>query len=68
MHAIVRICEGGEIQVLDQLSEYGTKIMKADSGEEEELSGDKGSIGHGDMILFGKRKFHVCLVSRVEEE
>lgn len=66
MHAILRVSQGGEIQVLDQLSEHGTKIKRFGSEEEEELSGDKGTIEHGDIISFGKRKFHVCLVVRGE--
>ncbi|WKZ56428.1 MAG: FHA domain-containing protein [Bdellovibrionota bacterium] len=64
MHAIVRIGERGDIQVLDQLSEYGTKIRRAGSSEEEHLSGDKADITHGDVIKFGARSFYVCLVPR----
>lgn len=66
MHAILRVASGGEVQVLDQLSEHGTRIVCA-GGEEEELSGDKGVISHGDRVFFGDRKFHVCLIS-VDEE
>ena len=63
LHAILKISEEGEIQVLDQLSEHGTVITKAE-GEEEKLSGSMGSIGHGDLITFGERKFNVCLVKK----
>jgi len=63
MHAIMRISSGGEIQVLDQLSEFGTKIMRFGSTEEEQLSGDKGAVEHGDIIKFGNRKFHVCVIA-----
>ena len=64
MHAIIRISAEGEIQVLDQLSEHGTKIRRFGSEEEQELSGDKSSLEHGDLISFGERNFHVCIVSR----
>jgi hypothetical protein len=67
MHAIMRIAEGGAVQVLDQLSEYGTRIVRGgggqDAGEELLLSGDKASIRNGDVLSFGERKFHVCLVT-----
>lgn len=62
MHAIVRISESGEIQVLDQLSESGTTIKKA-GGEEVRLSGEKGMVAHGDEVSFGERKFQVCLLA-----
>ena len=68
MHAILRISQAGEIQVLDQLSEHGTRIRRFGSQEEEELSGEKGSLEHGDEIKFGNRKFHVCLIVRGEGE
>lgn len=64
MHAIVRIGERGDIQVLDQLSEFGTKIRRSGSGEEEHLSGDKADVTHGDVIKFGSRSFYVCIVPR----
>ena len=64
MHAIMRITGGGEVQVLDQLSEFGTVVQRFGSETEEELSGDKSSLEHGDTIKFGNRKFHVCIVAK----
>lgn len=61
LHAIVKISEAGEIQVLDQLSEHGTTIRKSD-GTEEKLSGSMGAVCHGDTVSFGGRNFHVCLI------
>lgn len=61
MHAILRMSSQGEVQVLDQLSEFGTKIQRAD-GTTEELSGEKGVVSHGDIISFGNRTFNVCLI------
>lgn len=63
MHAIVRLADFGELQILDQLSEQGTRIIRGDSGEEEILSGEKGTAYHGDTIIFGKKKFSVCLIA-----
>ncbi len=67
MHAIVRVAGFGEIQILDQLSEFGTKIIRAEGGVEEELSGDKSVLHHGDVVVFGERRFSFCLVHREEE-
>lgn len=64
MHAIMRIGGSGEIQVLDQLSEFGTRVIRAATGEEQELSGDKCTLEHGDLVKFGDRSFHVCVVNR----
>jgi len=68
MHAIMRIGQGGDLQVLDQLSEFGTRIVRLGGDGDEELSGDKSSLEHGDTIYFGERKFHVCIVTREELE
>jgi hypothetical protein len=63
MHAILRITAAGEIQILDQLSEFGTHIRRFGSMEEEQLSGDKSSLDHGDIVKFGNRTFHICIVA-----
>ncbi len=64
MHAIIRIAQNGEVQILDQLSEFGTKIKRLHDNREEQLSGDKGDLGNGDMVWFGERSFIVCLVAQ----
>ena len=61
-HAVMRVAAGGSIQVLDQLSESGTRIRKFETGEELLLSGEKAVLSHGDVVSFGDRNFHVCLV------
>ncbi len=60
MHAIIRVSESS-IVVLDQLSENGTKIQKAD-GATIELSGDKANLEHGDTLSFGDRNYKVCVL------
>lgn len=62
MHAIMRVASGGLVQVLDQLSEAGTRVRHMGQPEEEFLSGEKSTLFHGDMVFFGDRKFHVLLV------
>jgi hypothetical protein len=62
MHAIMRVAPGGVVQVLDQLSEAGTRVKHFGQSEEEFLSGEKSSLSHGDIVFFGDRKFHVLLV------
>ena len=62
MHAILRCSKGSPIQVLDQLSECGTKIVAKEDKSTKELAGDKGSLKQGDTVFFGERSFKVCLV------
>jgi hypothetical protein len=62
MHAIMRVASGGIVQVLDQLSEAGTRVRHMGQPEEEFLSGEKSTLSHGDSVFFGDRKFHVLLV------
>lgn len=64
MHAILRMNKVGDIQILDQLSEHGTKIQRGDTGAVEEISGEKASLFHGDIVQFGERRFYVCVVFR----
>ena len=67
MHAIIRIT-GGDIQVLDQLSEFGTAVKRFGSEEETQLSGDKCSLEHGDVVRFGQRSFQVCILARIKSD
>lgn len=62
LHAIIRATADGKIDVLDQLTEYGTGLTRASGGAEIDLAGAKEKIEHGDTIRFGKREFVVCLV------
>lgn len=64
LHAIVRVSASGEIQVLDQLSEHGTGVKKFGQSDEEVLTGAMSSLEHGDVVRFGKRSFHVCIIQR----
>jgi hypothetical protein len=61
-HAVLRMTSEGELHVLDQLSEFGTKVRRCGSGEVVELSGDKSALSHGDVLQVGNRSFYVCLV------
>ena len=67
MHAILRVTPTGAIQILDQLSEHGTKLRRFGATEVEELSGDKAKSEHGDTRAFGQRTFHICVITRGEE-
>lgn len=62
LHAIIRATADGKVDVLDQLTEYGTGLTRASGGAEIDLAGAKEKIEHGDTIRFGKREFVVCLV------
>ena len=63
-HAVLRMTSEGELQVLDQLSEFGTKVIRNGGDNVIQLSGDKCSLYHGDVLQVGNRSFHVCLVVR----
>jgi len=62
MHAIMRISGSGDVLILDQLSEHGTKIKRAENGKEECLMGDKSGLKHGDVVIFGACEYHVALL------
>lgn len=62
LHAIIRVGKEGRVQVLDQLSEYGTGVTKSGEEEEEEISGAMVEVQHGDTVRFGKRQFVVVMV------
>ncbi len=62
MHAIMRISADGSILILDQLSEHGTKIRRGEAGKEDALMGDKSTIHHGDVVIFGECEYHVVVM------
>jgi hypothetical protein len=62
LHAIIRATVDGKVQVLDQLSEHGTGVLRVGSTSEEEVAGAMTSVNHGDSVRFGKRHFVICLV------
>ncbi len=62
MHAIMRIAADGSILILDQLSEHGTRIRRGEDGKEESLMGDKSTIFHGDVVVFGECEYHVVVM------
>ncbi len=64
LHAIVRATKDGKIQILDQLSEYGTGVRSPDSEEEVEISGTMVVVEHGSVVRFGERYFVVCVVPK----
>ncbi|MBP9838474.1 MAG: FHA domain-containing protein [Proteobacteria bacterium] len=66
LHAVVRAAKDGKIQILDQLSEFGTGIVKAGTDEEIDIAGSMIEVAHGDIVRFGERKFVVCSVPVIE--
>jgi hypothetical protein len=62
MHAIMRIAADGTLLILDQLSEHGTRIRRAESGNEESLMGDKSALFHGDVVIFGECEYHLVVM------
>ena len=68
LHAIVRATSEGKVQVLDQLSEFGTGVTRVGSSQEDEVAGAMVNLSHGDRVRFGKRHFVVCIVPKVEKD
>ena len=66
LHAIIRATEDGKIQILDQLSEFGTGVTPSDKSKEEDVAGSMVTVSHGDMVRFGKRHFVVCLIPNLK--
>ena len=62
LHGILRVTDDGKIQILDQLSEFGTGVTPAGATTENEVAGAMTNIHHGDLVRFGKRRFVTCLV------
>lgn len=67
LHAIIRATAEGKVQILDQLSEFGTGVIRVGSEEEEEVAGTMAAVSHGDTVRFGKRTFVICLVPKGKE-
>lgn len=61
MHAVLKAESDGTLTLLDQLSETGT-FLRSQGGEEQQLSGDRAIVKHGDMVRFGSRSFKVILL------
>ncbi|OVE80337.1 hypothetical protein BVY02_00480 [bacterium J17] len=68
LHAIIRATSEGKVQVLDQLSEFGTGVTKQGEDEEVEVAGSMISVEHGDIVRFGKRSFTIVMVPVVATE
>ena len=68
LHAFIRATDNGKIQVLDQLSEFGTFVRAPGAENEEEITGAMVALEHGSMVRFGNRKFVLCLVPPMPEE
>ena len=66
LHAIIRATKEGKVEVLDQLSEYGTGITRMGQPAEIEVAGSRMQIQHGDVLRFGERRFVVCLIPAVQ--
>jgi hypothetical protein len=62
LHAVVRATKDGKIQVLDQLSEYGTGVISVSETEERDATGSMVNIQHGDIVRFGERRFLICMI------
>lgn len=62
LHAILRATKDGKVQVLDQLSEFGTGVYRSGSDQKIEIAGGLETVNHGDIVRFGERYFVVCIV------
>lgn len=65
-HAIIKAGSNGSVQILDQLSELGTGVIKQGSEHEDDASDGMIQLFHGDMLRLGKRYFVFCGVPRIQ--
>jgi hypothetical protein len=65
LHAVVKVFDKGDVQILDQLSESGTGVLKQGSDSEVDASNGAIFIAHGDVVRFGKRYYVYCAVPRI---
>lgn len=61
-HAIIRVDSSESVQVMDQLSSNGSGIVRLGGNYEEPLREAVSNLRQGDVIRFGERRFHLCLV------
>jgi hypothetical protein len=60
-HAIMKIGTEGVIEVLDQLSDQGTRVYLVHENRVVDLSGEKCVLQHSDVIEFGERRFRIFI-------
>lgn len=68
LHAIIRVSEAGVCQVMDQLAEFGTSVIRYENSEEEEIVGSTTTVDHGDIVRFGDLSFTVVLIPQSDTE
>jgi pSer/pThr/pTyr-binding forkhead associated (FHA) protein len=68
MHAVLKVSNFGDIQVMDQLSDSGSGILRINSVGELDASAAPVRLQHGDLIRFGKRYFVFCGVPKMQIE
>ena len=65
LHAILRTTKDNKIQIMDQLSEFGTAIIRAGTEEEIEVAGGLETVENGDTLRIGERRYSVILLPEV---
>lgn len=61
IHAVINFSDSGEITLCDNLSENGSAIRR-DETDEEKVGIKPTTLKHGDVVKFGSRSFHLCIV------
>jgi hypothetical protein len=68
LHAVVKVSNIGDIQVMDQLSDNGSGILRINSSGELDASISPIKLQHADLVRFGKRYFVFCGVPKMQIE
>ena len=68
MHAVIKISPTGDIQIMDQLSDKGSGVLKIQTGQELDASDSPVKVQHGDLVRFGKRYFVYCAIPKIQIE
>jgi hypothetical protein len=61
-HAILRTTGKDSLQIIDQLSDLGTAVIRDFNGTEEDISQAASELFHGEILRIGKRIFSICLL------
>ena len=62
VHAVMEIGSKDEVEIRDQLSERGTKVKAVGKKKALSITDSAVTARHGDIIRFGDRNFHLCMV------
>lgn len=68
IHAVIKVSDDGVVQIMDQLSDQGSGVLKIQTGKELDASESAVKVLHGDLVRFGSRYFVYCAIPKIQIE